>query len=230
MREDAQLIIDGYAEGEIYTTEGGATITSNGGGKIKLINQTTTRRSYQVIQNGNENKAFVSIPLSTQTKLRHENEEYFDAYGDKTYIFYKPNDDELGVWKEPEVALTAVQNTEFDIFIPEAYSQFVQCKVETDVNGFSDFSVRVENEKFFTCDDNKIEFMESNSIVMIPFTYTRESYVHGSEYSEEVTLVISGVAGILSAQDVSKTTVARTISAEITDFDNCFFIISSINL
>ena len=190
-KEDAKLIIDGYLEGEVYTTEDGATITSNGGGKLKLINQVSTRKSYQIVQNSNENCAFALVPLSEKTTLRNEDQSIVPAEQNKTYVYYKPNDDVEGLWKEPEVDLLAIENNHFDIFVPEPYQQVVECKVETQVEGLSNFSFDIERIEGTAFEYETPEFNSLNSIVTIPLTYTPQSYIHGREYSEEITLVIS---------------------------------------
>ncbi len=202
MKSDAQLIIDGTLEGKIYTTASGATITSNGGGRIKLTELNANLKSInQVIQYTNRLSMpaveVVTIPLSTQTQLRNEDgyaTPYVSAESNTTYVYYKPDSETKGYWKTPEIEVVDIKGDgdedDFIVYTPEVTSHNVTCKIVTDIEGFSDFTFTVSKGETSRFADGIIpNFDPSTSILTIPLTYS-PSDTHDEEYREEITLTI----------------------------------------
>ena len=200
MKSDAQLIIDGIIEGKIYTTEGGANITSNGGGRLKLTDLATITTTNQVVQytkDGDSKLEKVTIPMSSKTQLRNEDgyaTQYVSAESNTTYVYYKPNSETKGYWKIPEIEVIDIKGDgdedDFIVYTPEVTPHDVTCKIVTDIEGFSDFTFTVSKGETSRFADGIIpNFNPSTSILTIPLTYS-PSDTHDEEYREEITLTI----------------------------------------
>ena len=85
---DAKIVVDGYVDAlnaQVYSTNGGANITSNGGGKVR-INPGTQTTAYQATQSGNE-PSYVAIPIKPVV-LKNNDGSFTDTAGTKNeYTF-----------------------------------------------------------------------------------------------------------------------------------------------
>ena len=85
---DAKIVVDGYVDAlgaQVYSTSGGANITSNGGGKVK-VNPGTQTTVYQATQTGNE-PSYVAIPVKPVV-LKNNDGTFTDTAGTKNeYTF-----------------------------------------------------------------------------------------------------------------------------------------------
>lgn len=193
-RDDATLIIDGVVTGQIYTTKGGACITSNGGGRIKLINQSQDQKVYQAVQFSNNTPSYMEIERTdgNKTVLRHGDNSTLSADANTTYIYYKTSSEDLGKWKQPEVGVADHRNNVFTVYQPTSKLQDVTCKIVTDIAGFSDFQFAVEfsASSRFKLNGTDLPFDVATSNLTIPLEYT-PSNTHNEIYDEEINLIVS---------------------------------------
>ena len=193
-RDDAKLIIDGEVTGQIYTTKGGASIISNGGGRIKLINQSTSQKVYQGVQYSNNAPSLMEIERTdgNKTVLRHGDNTTLFADVNTTYIYYKTSSEDLGKWKQPEVGVADHRNNVFTVYQPTSKLQDVTCKIVTDIAGFSDFQFAVDfsASSRFKLNGTDLPFDVATSNLTIPLEYT-PSNTHNEIYDEEINLIVS---------------------------------------
>ncbi len=126
---DTKWVIDGVVEGKVYTTIGGAEITSNGGGKIKVTSgsnvklkqavQYTTRLKVQSVVYGD-----ISNSLA---KLKHKDGTYLSSTSGNTYVY----DAEQGKWIQNGTTTPVVDEKDytptfnFNVATPFAMSAYV---------------------------------------------------------------------------------------------------------
>lgn len=126
---DTKWVIDGVVEGKVYTTIGGAEITSNGGGKIKVTSgsnvklkqavQYTTRLKVQSVIYGD-----ISNSLA---KLKHKDGTYLSSTSGNTYVY----DAAQGKWIQNGTTTPVVDEKDytptfnFNVATPFAMSAYV---------------------------------------------------------------------------------------------------------
>ena len=126
---DTKWVIDGVVEGKVYTTIGGAEITSNGGGKIKVTSgsnvklkqavQYTTRLEVRSVIYGD-----ISNSLA---KLKHKDGTYLSSTSGNTYVY----DAAQGKWIQNGTTTPVVDEKDytptfnFNVATPFAMSAYV---------------------------------------------------------------------------------------------------------
>ena len=126
---DTKWVIDGVVEGKVYTTIGGAEITSNGGGKIKVTSgsnvklkqavQYTTRLKVQSVVYGDI--------LNSLAKLKHKDGTYLSSTSGNTYVY----DAAQGKWIQNGTTTPVVDEKDytptfnFNVATPFAMSAYV---------------------------------------------------------------------------------------------------------
>lgn len=131
-KESATIILDGIINGGVYTTQSGANILSNGGGKITLPNLSDTD-TYQVLQHG-EMGGILGIGATyvkymnfsiTSAKLQNSVGDPSVTTGGGTYVY----DASQGKWIQDGTATPIVDNNDytptFTIATPSAISTYV---------------------------------------------------------------------------------------------------------
>ena len=201
----ATIIVNGKLSGPIYTTDGGACITSEAGGEVTYTT-TNSASLYQVLQYAGD-KTLAGTPqnivyhsiANTVAKLYNADGSYSagtDAKNDDKYIYYPNLENENGSkgrWSKPIDGISAVDVPELKITLPTQSSVEgnVVCTL-TKVAGtadykLSDFTVTCKNSQF-ELGTNKIE----DGKLIIPITYKKQ-HKHG-EYTYSDELMIENAA------------------------------------
>ena len=171
--EDVKWMIDGEVtvNGALYTTAGGANITSTGGGKV-VFNKvgSETQTTSQAFTNG-ENAEYYNIPI-TKAKLHNDEsknptEPYSagnDAKEGETYIYIKDE----GKWSVPTLAITTWEGNIFNVTLPDEVEQNVVCPVVAEGVTIRNWSFDVQGAGFA----KNGEYSYSVDTLKIPVTYT----------------------------------------------------------
>lgn len=101
---DAKWIIDGVVEGKIYTTDGHAEITSNGGGKIKLTSGSGIKLQQAVQYAGKLGQAVTYGYIKYNLARLKNTSDYTSGANGKTYVY----DAGQGKWVEGNGTSTPV--------------------------------------------------------------------------------------------------------------------------
>lgn len=123
---DAKFVIDGVVEGKVYTTASGAEITSNGGGKIKVISGSGIKLKQAVQYSGRIGQAVIYGDIGyTLANLKHADGTYLASANGSTYVY----DASQGKWIQDGTATPIVDNNDytptFTIATPSAISTYV---------------------------------------------------------------------------------------------------------
>lgn len=187
--EDAKFHIDGTLTvgGSLYTTAGGANITSGGGGRVVFNSKVLKDTTSQVWQSGLA--YYYQIPI-TIAKLRNAVGS-FSAGNDievgQQYIYY--SDLNEGTWSLPIAGISLTNVPELKITLPT--QSIVQGNIEctlTEPIGVDDFTFEVSdfdvsvNDNSFSIGSKYI----SGGKLYIPITYSSNDK-HG-EYSAKITI------------------------------------------
>ena len=114
---DAKWVIDGVVEGKVLTTEGGAEITSNGGGKIIIKDVGTLKNiklkqavqtQINIIIGTLQNVNYYDIP-KTIAQLKNSNGSYVPGENGKTYVY----DAGQGKWVENGTSTPVVDDNNY---------------------------------------------------------------------------------------------------------------------
>jgi len=178
---DAKWLVDGTAtiNGKLYTTAGGANITSTGGGKIKFnaVGDPTATTS-QAFVNG-ETAEFYAIPI-TPAKLHNDetlnpSEPYSagtEASIGETYVYFQKD----GKWVVPKIGIATWDSTEFNLTLPNEVTQKVKCPVTADAVTIKSWAFEVTGTGFAQNGTHKYE----NDSLFIPIKYTRRN-IHNKD-------------------------------------------------
>ena len=223
---DAKMLINGSMtiDGELYTTAGGANITSDGGGTI-VVNKRGTATVTQQVSQANTSVSEKSISLSSYAKLHNREttsinttnfnavdyykfQNYTDVASTGTYIYYQTE----GVWKQPEAKISGykIYNTNneeiesFNITLPTATAEgYVLCQlvpVNEVVYDEYDFTISLTGESF--TQQGKVTVVGNQ--IKIPITYTAQNK-HNITPGVSATLTISKSGTAESVINVNET-------------------------
>ena len=192
---DASWIVNGKvtinSNGSVYTTEGGADITSGGNGRFYYGGIGTKSNTYQVLQKESSVDSWPSFPV-TNAKL-HNNEslnptEHYSAgnnanKGD-TYVYFK----DQGKWLIPKLGITTWSGNNFNVTLPNPLEQDVVCPVVAEGVTIKTWSYDVQGTGFL----KNGECSYSNETLTIPVKYT-PSNIHNVEtpYEGELSITIT---------------------------------------
>lgn len=208
---DATIILDGEMDvnGALYTVkgkftttddpEGGANITSNGGGKINVKNIGTKGETYQYHLNYSDCKGegFHDLPLTSPNlllrndKTKNANNSQYTKVSEKTTYTYYQNE---GVWRKDEEKLPISGIKLYDNSNKEIEQFYVTMPTPTTINGYilaslekltgvtynedaSDFSIALESGNI-TLNSSINPTVEGDKL-KIPVIYNVQN-VHGS--------------------------------------------------
>ena len=246
--KDAQWVINGQvtiAEGGLYTTVGGADITSDGNGKVYYGVKGTLTATYQAHQSGNSITSWPAISI-TNAKLHNDEEknptkpysagEEVDGAAEpkETYTYVQS----LGIWMLPqELQITNASNTVFKLTLPNDLTQNVVCDVDTESPDVSlnNFEVILPANSRFTKDDVKYE----NKQLTIQLTYDAQNKHNvDNPYEETITVRCKDIASetftdvpiVLTAEENYQPVFKVTIDGEDYSDGSTYPLISGVNV
>lgn len=214
-KHDAKIVVNGKLSGPIYTTSGGACITSDAGGEITFTTSSTTT-TYQVLQYAGD-KSILGTPQkveyrsigNTIAKLYNADGSYSAGEAVKAndkYIYYpnleNPNGSK-GRWEKPIEAISAIDKPEWVITLPtqSTVCDTVKCTL-TQPEGAAPFKA---TDFDLTCNNNHFKIGISDIVdgkLLIPITY--ESQDQHGEYSAVLTIKNDAVDLIETVELVAK--------------------------
>ena len=183
--EDVKWLVDGkvLVNGALYTTAGGANITSSGGGSI-VFNSVgaDTDTTHQAFTYGTGDTATMKYPKIPITKARLHNDESInptepyaagnDAVAGETYIYVKDE----GKWLKPKLAIPTWKGNDFYLTLPNDSVQKVVCPVIADAVIIRKWTIDVQGEGF----EQDSEYKYENDTLSIPIKYTPKN-IHNIE-------------------------------------------------
>ena len=185
--QDATWIVDGILEGAIYTTEGGASIKSNGTGKVLFTGLQADKKTYQALQYakkatiGNTDEVLEESITITPAKLQNANSSYSAGQVEEaTYTYYPfaPNEgsDSKGRWlssvPEGQVSLSVSDEAnKIDVRIPEKVENIsvVLSPTTSNLQINSIKSVVVNGTHFKLQSSNSYEIKDGNIVITLQY-------------------------------------------------------------
>ena len=197
---DAKFHIDGSfrlnENGNLYTTAGGANITSNGGGKIAFGNKVSKDTTAQAYQSGIA--FYCKIPV---TIARLYNADTTFSAGNnieagQQYIYY--TDINGGTWSLPRAAVSSVTLPTLSVTLPtqSAPTGEIVCVV-TKPEGVrdyvkTDFVIVNSKTTLFTLGEHRVE----GDQLIIPITYNKQDKHSDLDITATVTIKKSNTAAV----------------------------------
>ena len=185
--KDAKWIINGdlTINGALYTTQGGADITSDitaqGIGRVKFNNigkdNEETRQAY--VPTGNVAATYYQIPI---TKGKLHNNETLNPYEPYSALDAQPGDEYVyhaqeGKWLQPTLSIPGGDNTVFRLTLPNDVTQIVKGHVIAEGVTIKSWNIRVidgsgnfEIDKS-ALDNQEYEYVNDESALYIPIKY-----------------------------------------------------------
>ena len=184
-----------YVNGALYTTEGGANITSSlGGGSVYFNTIGTKDTTAQGYQSGTV--SFYQIPISN-AKLYNKDRTFSagnDALPEQRYIYY--TDINGGTWSLPRAAVSSVTLPTLSVTLPTQSSPDgeIVCVV-TKPEGVrdyvkTDFVIENSNTTLFTLGNHRIEGEQ----LIIPITYKKQDKHSDENITATLTIKKSNTA------------------------------------
>ncbi len=212
MQSDAVITINGQFTGALYTTGGGAQITSDGGGIIKFSQLVDTKKVYQFVQYadkgafGNSDKVLANgIPLS-ESPLLYNADGSFSTEGveigllnepTRTYTYYKdainPGSDKKGRWlhevPDGSILSTNIEGETWEFSRPEVTTgelSFTLVAKNVEINSIA--AVNFSGSRFALLESSNYSF--ESGVVSIPIKIT-PSGDHNATTEETVTITFN---------------------------------------
>lgn len=218
MKSDAIVTVDGTFNGVLYTTLGGAAITSTNDG-IVSFGTLANKYIYQYVQyadngvGGNSDKVFQnSIPLSTSPLLLNADGSYTEGATSTSYTYYKnapnPNSDKKGRWLSVvptgEIYAKETDGDNFALTIPEIEKQDLHFTPSTDVYTISSITNVVFSGDGFALQPSKMGEIKADGTISIPIQYTPTG-THNTSATETATITLNclnNTSGEIESKDV----------------------------
>lgn len=204
---DAKMVVNGevivngelctvkgkYADEDSVEPEGGANITSEGGGKM-IVNAINANRA--VTYQWKQEQGAQEIALTSPNLLLHNDKSkgatsaYTSVSSPATYTYYLYN----GTWQTTQPGITGIalyDNTgkkieKFEVTLPNAGEQsgYLYAYLETGTYILTDFTYNATSGNGFTWNPSKASI--DGNILKVPVTYTPQN-IHG-EHKLEVSI------------------------------------------
>lgn len=210
--QDAKWHIDGKVvmNGNLYTTAGGANITSNGGGEVVFNSKVLKDTTAQVYQSGIA--YYYQIPI-TIAKLRNADNSFSAGNAieaGQRYIYY--TDMNGGTWTLPRAAVSNVTLPTLSVTLPTQSSPQgeIVCVV-TKPEGVrdyveSDFVIENSNTTLFTIGLHRVE----GEKLIIPITFNKQDKHSETELTTTLTVKKSNSAAVtLTPKDILVTATEK---------------------
>ena len=178
---DAKWNINGVVEvrGGLFTTQGGANITSDGGGKIEFHSIGSSISNQAFCENASAQ--YYEIPISSAKLHNDENENPTEHYTltdeasvNSTYTYVTS----LGKWLLPQsLRISSTEGDSFAITLPRDTIQNVVCKVQTDNNTITEenFKVTLVENDYFSVINEDITYDPAYHTLSIPVKYSHQN-------------------------------------------------------
>ena len=228
MKSDAIVTVDGTFTGALYTTEGGAAITSTNNG-IVSFGTLADKDIYQYVQyadkglGGNSDKVFQnSIPLSTSPLLLNADGSYTEGANSTSYTYYKnapnPNSDKKGRWLDRvptgEIYAEATDGDNFALTIPEIAKQNLHFTPSTDVYTINSITnVEFSGNGFALQNSSNKGKINDDGTISIPIQYTPTTKHNTNATGTTVTIKLN-CSNNTSGEIVSKDVVIALSATE----------------
>ena len=228
-KKNATLTINGEVKGAVYTTLGGASITSEEGGKVTFSDLVDGKTTHQLIQYSDdwvikvqESVQKAPIPLSASPLLLNADGSYTEANA-TSYTYYKnapiPNSDKKGRWLSEVptgniIASILDESDNFALTIPEIAKQNLHFTPSTDVYTINSITNVVFSANDFALQESSnMGEIKSDGTISIPIQYT-PTKTHDTNVVGTVTITLVCTNNISGEQE---TIVVEEITLSATE-------------